>query len=106
MKFSRTIQIWVMPPRCCIQYVSKFGRPSSDHRARKGQSLSQFQRRVVPRNVLTIGQLHSSPTLVRSCLKSCLLGFSIMQTKNFQTTKLGLEMEVELEIKLATFIGL
>ena len=29
-----------------------------------------------------------------------------MQTKNFQTSKLGLEMEEELEIKLATFIRL
>ena len=35
-------------------------------------------RRVVLQNVLTIGQLHSSPMLVRSCLKSCMLGFSIM----------------------------
>ena len=30
----------------------------------KGQSSSQFPRRVVPKNVLTIGQLHSSPMLV------------------------------------------
>ena len=35
--------------------------------------------------------------LVRSCLKSCMLGFSIMRTKNFQTSKLGLEKEEELE---------
>ena len=34
--------------------------------------------RVVPKNVLTIGQLHSSLMTVRSCLKSCMLGFSIM----------------------------
>ena len=30
------------------------------------------------KNVLTIRQLHSSPMLARSCLKSCMLGFSIM----------------------------
>ena len=30
------------------------------------------------KDVLTIRQLHSSPMLVRSCLKSCMLGFSIM----------------------------
>ena len=30
---------------------------------------------------LTIGQLHSSPMLVRPCLKSCMLVFSIMQTR-------------------------
>ena len=35
--------------------------------------------------------------LVRSCLKSYMLGFSIMQTKNFQVSKLGLENEEELE---------
>ena len=43
--------------------------PSSGHRAGKGQSSSQFPRRVVLKNVQTIGQLHSSPMLVRSCLK-------------------------------------
>ena len=42
----------------CIHYVRKSGRPSSDHRTGKGQSSSQFPRRVVPKNVLTIRQLH------------------------------------------------
>ena len=78
-------------------YVNTSGRPSSGHRIEKGQSSSQFPRRVVPKNVLIIGQLLSSPMLVRSCLKSCVLGFSIMWTKNFQTSKLGLEKEEELE---------
>ena len=32
-------------PRCCIQYASKSGRPSSGHRTGKGQSSSQFPRR-------------------------------------------------------------
>ena len=41
--------------RFSIHYVSKSGRPSSGHRTGKGQSLSQFPRRVVPKNVLTIG---------------------------------------------------
>ena len=68
-----------MPSRCCIQHVSKSGRPSSGHRTSKGQSSSQFPRRVVLKNVLIIGKLHSSPMLVRSCLKSCILGFSSMQ---------------------------
>ena len=68
----------MMPSRCCIQHVSKSGRPSSGHRTSKGQSSSQFPRRVVLKNVLIIGKLHSSPMLVRSCLKSCMLGFSIM----------------------------
>ena len=46
--------------KCCIQCVSKPGRPTSGHRTGKSQSTSQFPKRVVPKNVLTIGQLHSS----------------------------------------------
>ena len=95
-----------MPSRSCIHYVSKSGRPSRSHKTGKGQSSSQFSKRVVPKNMLTIGQLHLFPMLVRSCLKSCMLGFSIMQTKNFQMSKLGLGKEDELEIKLPTFAGL
>ena len=34
-----------------------------------------------------------------------MLGFSIIQTKNFQTSKLGLEKAEESEIKLPTFAG-
>ena len=78
-------------------------KPSSGHSTRKGQFSSQFPPRVVPENVITIEQSHSSPVLVRSCLKSCMLGLSIMWTKNFQMSKLGLEKEEKLEIKLPTF---
>ena len=88
------------PSRCCIQYISRSGRPSSGQGTGNGQSSSHFPRRVVLKNVLNIEQLHSSPMIVRSCLKSCMLGFSIMRTKNFQMFKLGLEKEEELEIKL------
>ena len=86
--------------------LCKPGRPSSGHRTGKGQSSSQSPRRVVPKNVLTIGWLQSSPLLVRSCLKSYMLGISIMWTKKFQMSKLALEKEEELEIKLPTFAGL
>ena len=51
------------------------------------------------RNVLTTGHLHSPPMLVRSYLKSCMLGFS-------QTSKLGSEKEQELQIKPSTFAKL
>ena len=88
-----------------IQYVSKSGRASSSHRTGKGQSSSQFPRRVVLKNVPTIGRLYSSPMLVRSCLRSCMLGLNIMWTKNSQMSKLGLEKEEELEIKLPVFTG-
>ena len=106
--YSRTIQTKpqrMMPSRCCCRYVSKSGRLSSGHRTAKGQSSSQFPRRVVLKNFLTIGQLHPSSMLVRSCLKSCMIGFSIMWTKKFQMNKLGLEKEEEPEIKLPTFAG-
>ena len=33
----------MMPSRCCIQHVSKSGRPSSSHRTGKGQSSSNSQ---------------------------------------------------------------
>ena len=95
-----------MPSRFCIHYVSKSGRLSSGHRTGKGQSTFQFPRRAVLKNVQTIGQLTSSPMLVRSCLKSSMLGFSIMWTKNFQMSKLGLEKTEEPEIKLPKFAGI
>ena len=43
-------------------------KPSSGHSTRKGQSSSQFPRRVVPENVITTEQSHSFPMLVRSRL--------------------------------------
>ena len=54
-------------------------------------------------NVQTTGQLHSYPTLVRSCSKSSKLGFSITWTENIQMSKLGLEKAEAAEIKLPTF---
>ena len=69
------------------------------------RSSSQFPVRVVPKNVLTTGRWHSSPTQVRWCLKSCMLGFSIMWNKNFQTSKLGLEKEVELRSNCQQSLG-
>ena len=36
--------------KVCIHYVSKSGRPRSDHRTGKGQFSSQFPRKVVPKN--------------------------------------------------------
>ena len=53
--------------------------------------------------MVNILQLHSSPMLVRSCLKSCILGFRNMWIKNFQISNLGWEKEEEPEIKLPTF---
>ena len=46
-------------------YASKFGKPSSSHRTRKGQFSLQSQRKAMPKNVQTIAQLHSSHTLAK-----------------------------------------
>ena len=73
-----------MPSRFCIHYVSKSGRPSSGHRTGKGLSSSQFPKRAAPKNMLTTGQMHSSPMLVRSCLKSCMLGFRLQYYANHE----------------------
>ena len=51
--------------KCCTQYASKFGKFSSGHRTGKGQLSFQSQRRVMPKNVQTITQLHSSHRLAK-----------------------------------------
>ena len=47
------------------QYASKFGKLNSGHRTGKGQFSFQSQRKVMPKNVLTIAQLHSIHLLTR-----------------------------------------
>ena len=39
--------------KCYTQYVSKFGRLSSDHTTGKGQFSFQSQRKAMPKNVQT-----------------------------------------------------
>ena len=50
--------------KCFTQYASKSGKLSSGHRTRKDQFSFQFQRKVMPKNVQTTTQLHSSHMLV------------------------------------------
>ena len=40
--------------KCCIKYVSKFGKCSSGHSAGKGQFSFQSKRKAIPKNVHTI----------------------------------------------------
>ena len=49
----------------CTQYVSKFGKLSSDHKTGRGQFSFQSQKKAVPKNAQTTTQLHSSHTLVK-----------------------------------------
>ena len=51
--------------KCCTQYASKFGKLSSGHPTRKGPFSFQSLRKVVPKNVQTTAQLHSSHKLVK-----------------------------------------
>ena len=51
--------------QCCTQYASKFAKLSSDHWTGKGQFSFQSQRKVMPKNVQTTTQLHSSHMLVK-----------------------------------------
>ena len=90
--------------KCCTQYVNKFVMLSIGHRTGKGWFPFQSQRRAVPENAQTTGQLCSFPILVRLCLKSFKLRFSSMWTENFQMFKLDLEKAEEPEIELPTFI--
>ena len=46
--------------KCCIQYASKSGKLSSDHRTGKGQFSFQSQRKAMPKKAQNIVQLHSS----------------------------------------------
>ena len=51
--------------KCCIQYISRFGKFSSGYRTGKGQFSFQSQRRAVPKNVQSTIQLHSFLMLAR-----------------------------------------
>ena len=54
--------------KCCTQYVSKFGKPSSGHRIGKGQFSFQSQGKAMPNNVQTtvIGLIsHASKVMLK-----------------------------------------
>ena len=69
--------------KCCIQYVSKFGKLSTGHSAGKGQFSFQTKRKAIP-----IMPLCSSHLLARSCSKSFKLCSNSTWTVNFQIYKL------------------
>ena len=83
----------------------KCGKLSSGHRTGKSQFSFQSQRKAMPKNLQSTGQLFSFHMLARLCSKSFNLGFSRMWTRNFQVYKLHLEKAEEPGIKLPTFVG-
>ena len=91
--------------KCCTQYASKFGKLSNGHRTRRGQFSFQSQRKAMTKNVQTNIKLCSFHKPARLCSKFFTLGFSSMQTENFQMFKLVLEKAEEPEIKMPTSAG-
>ena len=85
--------------KCCTQYASKSGKPSSGHRTGKGQFSFQSQRKAMPKNAQTIS--HAS----KKCSKFSKPRFNNLWTVNFQMFKLDLKKAEEPEIKLPTFSG-
>ena len=84
--------------KCCTQYASKSGKPSSGHRTGKVRLFS------IPNkgNVHTTAQLYSSLMLAKLCSKFSKPCFNSTGTVNFQMSELDLEKAEEPEIKLST----
>ena len=91
--------------KCCTQYASKVGKPSSGHRTGKCQFSFQSQRMAMPKSIQITAQLHSSHTLAKWCSKFSKPGFNSTWTVNFHNFKLVLEKAEEPEIKLPKFTG-
>ena len=60
----------MMLGKCCPQYASKFGKPSSGHKTGKGQFSLQSQRKAMPKNAQTSAQMHSCHMLVNNAQNS------------------------------------
>ena len=88
------------------QHASKCGQFSSGYRTGKGQFSFQSQRKVMPKNVQTSAQLHSSHMHAsKVMLKILQARLQPMWTMNFQMFKMDLEKAEEPEIKLPTSVG-
>ena len=89
--------------KCSTQYVSKFGKLSSDHRTGKGQLSFQSQRKAMARNVQTYHTIalisHASKVMLK------ILQARLQQYVNCElpAVKLVLEKAEEPKIKLPMF---
>ena len=92
----------IMPLKCCTQYVSKFGKRSSDW---KRSVFIPIPKKGNAKECAKYHQLCSFHTLERLCSKSFKLGFSSIWTENFQMYKQDLEKAEKQEIKLPRFNG-
>ena len=80
-------------------------KTNSGHRTGKGQFSFQSQKKVIPKNVQTNAQLHSSQMPTKQCSKFSNWSFNSTWTTKFQMFKLVLEKAEEPEIKLPTSTG-
>ena len=90
--------------RCCTQYVSKFGKLTSGHRAGNGQFSFQSQRKVMPKNVqtTTIVLLSHARNFVLKILQFKLQQYIIQEHLDVQVR---FKVAEEPEIKLPAFVG-
>ena len=70
----------------CTQYVSKFGKLSSDHKTRKDQSSFQSQRRAMPKNVQATTRLHSFRMTARLCSNPLSQASAVFELRNSRYT--------------------
>ena len=85
---------------------AKLEDPAVAYRTRKCQSSSQFPRRIVLKNLINTGQLHSSSMLVKVMLKILPARLQHYANQELPDVQAGLQKEEEPEIKLLTFAGL
>ena len=78
IQLSYFISLKMMLLMCCIEYVSKFGKLSSDHKTGKGQFSFQSQRKSMAKNVQANIKLHLFHMLAKKCSMSFKLGFNSM----------------------------
>ena len=93
-----------MPSRFCIHFVSKSGRPSSDHKTGKGQSSFQFPRIGIKEcvNHQTVALIsHASKDMLK-ILYARLQHYVNQELPNVQA---GFRKEKEPEIKWPAFAG-
>ena len=85
---------------CYIQYVFKFGKPSSGHRTGKGQSSSEFARRAVLKKAQTTRQFSHASKVILKTLQARLQYHVNGELPDVQA---GFSKAKEPEIKLPTF---
>ena len=97
---SLKMMLW----KCCTQYSSKFGKPSSGHRTGKGQFSFQStgsNAKNAQKNS-TVAVISHTSKVMHKILQP---GFNSTWTVNFQMFKLDLEKPEKWDTKLPTFAG-